>query len=122
MYISDPHDVCLTGDHDCHENAVCHSTYTSYSCQCKKGYSGDGYDCQCKLLQLTLTSSSTISLRYCLFTFVVFIMVSYCLFTLSLIVNVKYCLFTLYLIMKVSYCLFIFIFYCQGKLLCLYCV
>ncbi|PSN57394.1 Multiple epidermal growth factor-like domains protein 8 [Blattella germanica] len=35
-------DECDLGLHDCHEEAVCTNTHGSYSCQCKRGYIGDG--------------------------------------------------------------------------------
>jgi len=47
-------DVCVTGQHGCHENAECHSSYNSYSCKCKVGYYGDGFDCQRMLSTFTL--------------------------------------------------------------------
>ncbi|KAJ8956844.1 hypothetical protein NQ318_014258 [Aromia moschata] len=35
-------DECGLGLHDCHPQAICTNTDGSYSCQCKKGYIGDG--------------------------------------------------------------------------------
>ena len=33
------------GANDCHANATCTDTVTSYVCTCKDGFSGDGKDC-----------------------------------------------------------------------------
>ncbi|GFG35976.1 hypothetical protein Cfor_03559, partial [Coptotermes formosanus] len=35
-------DECDLGLHDCHAEAVCTNTHGSYSCQCKRGFIGDG--------------------------------------------------------------------------------
>ncbi|XP_014282328.1 multiple epidermal growth factor-like domains protein 8 [Halyomorpha halys] len=35
-------DECQQRLHDCHENAKCTNTHGSYSCQCKRGFIGDG--------------------------------------------------------------------------------
>lgn len=35
-------DECDLGLHDCHPEAVCTNTHGSYSCQCKRGFIGDG--------------------------------------------------------------------------------
>lgn len=37
-------DECDLGLHDCHSNALCTNTHGSYSCQCKRGFNGDGKD------------------------------------------------------------------------------
>ncbi|KAF7989739.1 hypothetical protein HCN44_008413 [Aphidius gifuensis] len=37
-------DECDLGLHDCHLNAICTNTHGSYSCQCKRGFNGDGKD------------------------------------------------------------------------------
>jgi len=39
-------DLCLTGDHGCHEDATCTSDSPGHhSCRCKPGFKGDGYSC-----------------------------------------------------------------------------
>lgn len=35
-------DECDLGLHDCHPDAICTNTHGSYSCQCKRGFNGDG--------------------------------------------------------------------------------
>ncbi|XP_028050046.1 multiple epidermal growth factor-like domains protein 8 isoform X7 [Monomorium pharaonis] len=35
-------DECDLGLHDCHPDALCTNTHGSYSCQCKRGFNGDG--------------------------------------------------------------------------------
>ena len=37
---------CQDGVHNCHEQATCNETEGSYSCTCKTGWTGDGFDCQ----------------------------------------------------------------------------
>ncbi|XP_074657570.1 uncharacterized protein LOC141910730 [Tubulanus polymorphus] len=39
-------DECLLGVHECHGRASCENTIGSYTCQCKSGYFGNGYNCQ----------------------------------------------------------------------------
>ncbi|XP_058544163.1 signal peptide, CUB and EGF-like domain-containing protein 2 isoform X5 [Neofelis nebulosa] len=42
-----PHvDECAQGLDDCHTNAFCQNTLTSYKCSCKPGYRGDGRQCE----------------------------------------------------------------------------
>lgn len=38
-------DECLTGNHRCSHQASCVNTEGSYTCQCEKGYAGDGFRC-----------------------------------------------------------------------------
>jgi len=35
----------LTNNGGCHKDAICTDTIGSFSCSCKKGYSGDGMYC-----------------------------------------------------------------------------
>lgn len=35
-------DECDLGLDDCHPDAICTNTHGSYSCQCKRGFNGDG--------------------------------------------------------------------------------
>ena len=37
-------DEC-SGENHCDENASCNNTFGSYTCDCKSGYSGDGWNC-----------------------------------------------------------------------------
>ena len=39
-------DECVTGTHNCNENANCTNTNGSFTCQCKEGYTGDGVECE----------------------------------------------------------------------------
>ena len=39
-------DECVTGPHNCNENANCTNTNGSFTCQCKEGYTGDGIECE----------------------------------------------------------------------------
>ncbi|GIY78358.1 hypothetical protein CDAR_179641 [Caerostris darwini] len=36
---------CLWNLHDCHENATCHNTPSSFTCECNIGFEGDGKTC-----------------------------------------------------------------------------
>ena len=45
-------DECSSNSHSCDVNAVCNNTRGSYTCACKLGYSGDGYNCTGKLFSL----------------------------------------------------------------------
>lgn len=42
-------DECSTGRHRCHSEAECINLEGSYQCNCRNGFSGDGYYCQQKL-------------------------------------------------------------------------
>ncbi|XP_039100515.1 signal peptide, CUB and EGF-like domain-containing protein 2 isoform X3 [Hyaena hyaena] len=39
-------DECAEGLDDCHTNALCENTLTSYKCSCKPGYRGEGRQCE----------------------------------------------------------------------------
>ncbi|XP_039719469.1 signal peptide, CUB and EGF-like domain-containing protein 2 isoform X2 [Pteropus medius] len=39
-------DECAQGLDDCHTNALCQNTLTSYKCSCKPGYQGEGRQCE----------------------------------------------------------------------------
>ncbi|KAM5223154.1 signal peptide, CUB and EGF-like domain-containing protein 2 isoform 9-T9 [Hipposideros larvatus] len=39
-------DECAQGLDDCHINALCQNTVTSYKCSCKPGYQGEGRQCE----------------------------------------------------------------------------
>ncbi|CAH3164154.1 unnamed protein product [Porites lobata] len=38
-------DECKTGLHNCHNDAYCTNTKRSFTCTCKRGYTGDGVNC-----------------------------------------------------------------------------
>ena len=42
-------DECSLGTHGCSENAICTNTFSSYTCECKDGYTGNGFICSGKL-------------------------------------------------------------------------
>ena len=39
---------CKTKKHRCHRYAVCHNTIGNYTCKCKRGFKGNGYQCKRK--------------------------------------------------------------------------
>ena len=41
-------DDCISNP--CHTNAVCKDAITSYTCECKKGFTGDGATCRGNLI------------------------------------------------------------------------
>ena len=45
-------DECNTDFKSCHQKALCHNTQGSFTCSCKPGYEGDGYNCTGKILWL----------------------------------------------------------------------
>ena len=44
VYFSDV-DECALNDGGCHVNADCFNTIGNFSCVCKDGYYGDGFNC-----------------------------------------------------------------------------
>lgn len=45
---SSEHDECLSGLHNCDENALCFNMVGGHSCSCKPGYTGNGTVCKGK--------------------------------------------------------------------------
>lgn len=43
-------DECLSANNSCHRHADCLNTPGSFSCRCKRGYEGSGFECKCKWL------------------------------------------------------------------------
>lgn len=43
---SSEHDECLSGLHNCDENALCFNMVGGHSCSCKPGYTGNGTVCK----------------------------------------------------------------------------
>ena len=42
-----PSDPCGTGQHNCHDMAICKNTYDGFECICRDGFAGnDGNDCR----------------------------------------------------------------------------
>ena len=39
-------DECALGLDRCHEHAVCTNTMGGYTCECRTGFTGDGFNCQ----------------------------------------------------------------------------
>nr|XP_015094059.2 signal peptide, CUB and EGF-like domain-containing protein 2 isoform X1 [Vicugna pacos] len=46
MVLRDDVDECAQGLDDCHTNALCQNTPTSYKCSCRPGYQGEGRQCE----------------------------------------------------------------------------
>ena len=46
-------DECITGLNNCDVNATCTNTNGSYFCTCFEGYTGDGVDCERKILPIS---------------------------------------------------------------------
>ena len=44
------YDECAQGENDCNENADCIDNEGDYSCECRKGYVGDGQTCNRKFV------------------------------------------------------------------------
>ena len=44
-------DECLY--HQCDVNAICNNNLGSFSCECKPGYSGDGFNCTGRIAGVT---------------------------------------------------------------------
>lgn len=45
-FSSSEHDECLSGQHNCDENALCFNMVGGHSCSCKPGYTGNGTVCK----------------------------------------------------------------------------
>lgn len=47
-------DECVTGFHNCDENANCSNTEGSFTCTCKESYFGNGKKCEGKVIKLII--------------------------------------------------------------------
>ena len=57
-------DECTSGDHNCHQNAVCVNTEESFTCTCNSGFVGDGQTCTGLFSVYVLLSKPFIPLIY----------------------------------------------------------
>lgn len=57
LFVSPEHDECLSGLHNCDENALCFNMVGGHSCSCKPGYTGNGT--MCKGRQRFITKSTS---------------------------------------------------------------
>lgn len=50
-------DECQPFMNSCHRDGECVNTEGSYSCRCRPGFQGDGYDCVCESLLYWISTS-----------------------------------------------------------------
>ena len=48
-------DECSNNNGGCNADATCQNTEGSFTCTCKPGYSGDGFNCVGRLIRQTMT-------------------------------------------------------------------
>mgnify|MGYP002259940472 CR=1 FL=1 len=54
-YVATPDiNECATEEQSCSADAVCNNTEGSYDCECKPGFSGDGWTCKGKTCSLLI--------------------------------------------------------------------
>ena len=59
-------DECDDGYHNCHSEATCTNTVGSFTCSCKKGYTGDGILCEGnEILKYLSTMQVNVNLTEC---------------------------------------------------------
>ena len=51
IFISDINE-CGGAEHNCSEHAMCINNNGSYTCDCKEGFTGDGFSCDGRQLEL----------------------------------------------------------------------
>ena len=56
-------DECQTNSNDCDANAVCHDQEGSYTCKCKDGFTGDGFNCSGKYHHINFTAWNTLEAK-----------------------------------------------------------
>lgn len=54
-------DECARNQDRCHDNAACVNNDGGYTCQCKKGYRGDGFICDRKLVLFSFLLPMTVN-------------------------------------------------------------
>ena len=67
-------DECTMNTHNCHANALCTDTKTSFTCECIAGYVGDGVTCTGKFINIFTAHFLSLSNDQCLKVYVKILM------------------------------------------------
>ena len=55
MFIYADVNECEASPSPCHKSATCYNTDGSFYCECLEGFSGDGIECTCELMDVGIT-------------------------------------------------------------------